>query len=346
MSRIPETQRQTGTASEPHVVASAEGVTFSLLMAAYGAAEHIGPAIQSVLNQTRADWELIVVDDHSPDGLGQCVAPFRTDPRIGYVRLATNGGPAAARNVAAAMARGQYFVIFDADDLLEPNFLERTLRALDAGADLVATCAVRFYEDGVARVQANDPPPLDTSDRERAFLQILRGPFFYNGLTFRRATFEDTGGFNESLRLAEDLDLWLRAAAGGCSVSTIHEPIYRYRVQGSSLSRGGNEQTAAFAASELRILKSLARTIPMTYDRHKALSEHARRPRSSLHLARARLALRSRDRLALRREALRLMRVRPSARAAAMAIGGYLPPAVIEAMERVYVATKARRKTA
>ncbi len=344
MSRIPETQRQTGQASEPHVVETAEGVTFSLLMAAYGAAEHIGPAIQSVLNQTLADWELIVVDDHSPDGLGECVAPFRTDPRIGYVRLATNGGPSVARNVAAAMARGQYFVIFDADDLLEPTFLERTLRALDGGADLVATCAVRFYEDGVARIQANDPPPLDTSDRERAFLQILRGPFFYNGLTFRRAAFEDSGGFNESLGAAEDLDLWLRVAAGGCLVRTIHEPIYRYRVQGASLSRGGDEQTAAFAANELRVLKSLARTIPMTYDRHKALSEHARRPRSSLHLARARLALRDRDRVVLRREALRLIRVRPSARAATMAIGSYLPPFAIDTIEKVYLTLKARRQ--
>ena len=83
----------------PPTPANTDGVTFSILMAAYRAQEHIGAAVASVLAQTRTDWELIIVDDHSPDKLGEQVAPFRTDPRIGYVRLAENGGCSVARNV-------------------------------------------------------------------------------------------------------------------------------------------------------------------------------------------------------------------------------------------------------
>lgn len=99
----------------------------SVVMPSYNTAGYIGAAIQSVLNQTYADWELIIVDDCSTDNTDEIVATFKDD-RIQYLKNEKNSGAAASRNKALRLARGKWIAFLDSDDLWLPEKLERQLK--------------------------------------------------------------------------------------------------------------------------------------------------------------------------------------------------------------------------
>lgn len=109
-------------------------------MAAYNAAAHVAPALESLQRQTIADWELIVVDDGSSDDTQAEIARrMAGDPRLIFRRLDKNSGPAAARNAGLALARGAWIAILDSDDRFAPDRLEVLLaRAERDGLDVLA----------------------------------------------------------------------------------------------------------------------------------------------------------------------------------------------------------------
>lgn len=105
----------------------------SIVMAAYGAERHISASIQSVVGQSHNDWELIIVDDHSPDGTASVVNKWtERDPRIRLIRMPENFGPAGARNAGINEARGRYIAFIDSDDIWLPRKLEVQIAAMEA----------------------------------------------------------------------------------------------------------------------------------------------------------------------------------------------------------------------
>ena len=96
----------------------------SIIMPSYNTAEYIAESIQSVLAQTYQNWELIIVDDCSPDNTDEVVAAF-SDPRIRYFKNETNSGAAVSRNKALREAKGKWIAFLDSDDLWLPDKLER-----------------------------------------------------------------------------------------------------------------------------------------------------------------------------------------------------------------------------
>ena len=98
----------------------------SIVVPVFNAAEFIDDTIHSVLGQTFDDWELILVDDASSDNTLEVLEQFSSD-KIRVVKLAKNGGAAKARNKGVALARGRYICFLDADDLWQPDKLERQL---------------------------------------------------------------------------------------------------------------------------------------------------------------------------------------------------------------------------
>lgn len=97
--------------------------TVSVVIPTYNRAHLVGRAIQSVLNQTYQDFEIIVVDDGSTDNTEEVVKSFN-DPRIRYIRHDQNRGGSAARNTGIKMARGEYIAFQDSDDEWLPEKLE------------------------------------------------------------------------------------------------------------------------------------------------------------------------------------------------------------------------------
>jgi glycosyltransferase involved in cell wall biosynthesis len=210
-------------------------------MAAHDSAATIGEAIESVRNQTRPDWELIVVDDDSHDGT-VAVAEGLADPRVRVVRQPENRGPAAARNRGISLAQAPVVCPLDSDDLWLPDFLEKMAGALDADPGAAVACTDAWVlddETGSVRktsAMANqDPPTALPADSGTLLLELLRRNFIYNSVAARREALVAVGGYDERLWVGEDWELWLRLAAAGFRFVSVPERLAVYRKRAGSL---------------------------------------------------------------------------------------------------------------
>ena len=152
----------------------------SVLMPTFKQAPFIRRALESLRAQSLPDWELVVVDDGSPDDMAAVVAPYLADPRIRYHRLPRNTGLGAALNTATGLAHGQYLAYLPSDDVYYPDHLARLVDLLDAQPDVYLTYGgLRWAgarERGEATLQGDaavgreaaillDPPPVDREQR-------------------------------------------------------------------------------------------------------------------------------------------------------------------------------------
>lgn len=103
----------------------------SIVMPSYNTAKYIGESIESVLNQTYANWELIIVDDCSTDNTDEIVNKYLEDKRIRYIKNATNSGAAISRNRALREAKGRWVAFLDSDDLWEPDKLKKQIAFME-----------------------------------------------------------------------------------------------------------------------------------------------------------------------------------------------------------------------
>lgn len=103
----------------------------SVIMPSYNTAEYIAESIQSVLNQTYTNWELIIVDDCSTDNTDETVEPYLRDSRISYLKNDKNSGAAVSRNRALREAKGKWIAFLDSDDLWLPEKLEKQIAFME-----------------------------------------------------------------------------------------------------------------------------------------------------------------------------------------------------------------------
>ncbi len=213
--------------------------TFSIVVPAFNAAAFVGESMTSVLDQSAADWRLIVVDDGSRDGTRKIIGGF-SDPRIEVVHQ-DNAGPAMARNLGLSLCRGEMVMFLDADDRLHPRALERLGAALarDPGATVAYGNAARIDESG--RRTGHRGRPLFG---RRPSGEVLRTLMVHNfvrcpGAALIRADALGVGGgFKPRIALGEDWELLCRMAALGRFVFVDGEPVVDYRSHGHSLSAG------------------------------------------------------------------------------------------------------------
>ena len=146
----------------------------SVIMPAYNAAPFIEEAIASVIAQTVADWELIVIDDCSTDDTVQIVSAFvRQDPRIQLLTNASNMGVAKTRNRGLELCRGQYVALLDSDDYWKPRFLEKMLeRAEQTGADIIY-CSYELVDEQGKKVCNDFIVPLETTFEESIVRSVI-----------------------------------------------------------------------------------------------------------------------------------------------------------------------------
>jgi glycosyltransferase involved in cell wall biosynthesis len=191
------------------IAAASDGPLVSIVMPVRDRSTVVGTAIESVLAQRYANWELIVVDDGSRDSTPAVVEQYaRADERVSMVR-GPAAGVCAARNSGIAAARGRYVAFLDSDNEWSPDFLGSSVLALEADTDLVGVhAAVELIDDeGGRRYLAI------SGDRE----DLVDGGNFIdlNTLVARRDAIDAIGGFDESLRRWVDYDLVIRLSALG-----------------------------------------------------------------------------------------------------------------------------------
>lgn len=310
--------------------------TFSVLMAAYDTERYVADAVRSVLAQSRSDWELVVVDDGSPDAVAERVEPFLADPRVHLIRQ-ENRGLGATLNVAAAATRGRYLVKLDSDDLLLPGYLASVAETLEArpNVGLVSCDALMLEADGRIRRRTylQQFSEYQAGSPGQVLSRLLRHNFIYAGSTFRRAVLEECGGFDPDPAVLEDWDMWLRMAAAGVQMEIIPRPLAIYRLRMDSLSRdatGANrlwprvERTLQKARAEVALLPADERVLRETLVRYEHMSL----------LGSARSALMAGQTFEARCAAWSAVRVRRSPRAMAIALALELSPGVVRRISR------------
>jgi glycosyltransferase involved in cell wall biosynthesis len=221
----------------------------TVVIPAFNRAATIRSAIESVLRQTRGDFELLVVDDASTDATAEIVAGL-DDPRLRLVRHETNAGAGAARNTGIHAARGIWIAFQDSDDEWLPLKLEKQMARLEtAGEDVVAAyCGMVVIgtpdgDEGTARPRIHYRPRPEIGIVEGALLPTLLRHSLISTQTLvaRRDTLLAIGGFDASLRALEDWECALRLAEAG-RIVLVDEPLVLQRFSPNSLTRDAERQ--------------------------------------------------------------------------------------------------------
>jgi glycosyltransferase involved in cell wall biosynthesis len=189
-------------------------------------------AIESILSQSFSDFELIVVEDPSGSS-GQALLSGIADSRLHYILNEARTSLPRQHNRGLALARGQFISRFDADDICEPDRVEKELAFLQAHPDIdvVASCLTIIDEQGA--VVGTRRYPLDHGDILRAMRRF--NPIANSTVMFRREVYERFGGWRESELPAQDYEWYSRLAAGGMRFANLEQPLVRYRLHGGSL---------------------------------------------------------------------------------------------------------------
>ncbi len=285
---------------------------FSVVIPAYNAERTIAETIGSVLAQTEADLELIVIDDESSDSTPELVARLaEVDPRV-RLRRQANTGTAGARNAGIAHARAEYISFLDNDDLWMPLYLERMGAALDAEPEAgFAYCNAYALDDESLRIRHRTEfesrlPPRPAASWEEIVAALARANFVMSSATVRRAAVDEVGGFRTDVLGVDDYDLWLRILLSGrTAVAAGREPLLLQRDRADSQSKDNRMMLEGLA----RVLERALADTRMPDAARAAANEQletARRERgAATGTARgARVILGARDRAVILRDRL------------------------------------------
>jgi len=237
--------------------------TVSVIIPAYNVAPYIGETLDSVFAQTFTDYEVILVNDGSPDtdDLERALDPYAG--RLRYFKQ-ENAGASAARNHGLRAGRGGLIAFLDADDLWLPNYLAEQLKFLrENNYDLVCADALIFGdtpEAGRTYMEwlMNSAPPAG----EVTFLDLVSAErcLITSGVLARRSLILEVGLFDEALRNAQDFDLWLRLARHGARLAYHRQLLLHYRCRGNSLTGDATNSLNR----ELRVLEKIEKSYGLT----------------------------------------------------------------------------------
>ena len=205
----------------------------SVIIPTYNNAAYLRETIDSVLNQSFTDYEILVVDDGSTDQTAEVLKPFLN--RIHYIKK-TNGGPASARNLGVKESIGEYLAFLDADDRWAKEKLDQqvTLLNADPSVGLVYT-SVEIIDENSQRLPQRDK----TTPSVYSFLELFEhNVMATSSVMARRRCFDEFGLFDEDRDIisVEDYDMWLRISSK-YKLAHIDHPLLQYRLHSQGISR-------------------------------------------------------------------------------------------------------------
>lgn len=210
----------------------------SILIPTYNYAHYIGEAIESALNQTYTDFELIIVDDQSKDNTDEVVARYLADPRVRYYKNKVNLGLGSNFNEALKYANGDYIKYLLADDLFHPTLLEKMVPVMEQYPNVLLVTSRR--EMFGSKTKSSDLPLTHLQEGKTVIYASVKeksGNWIGEPTTvmFRKSALS-VGKFNTSYTCLVDWEMWLRILTiGDCYI--IPETLSYFRVHESQASR-------------------------------------------------------------------------------------------------------------
>lgn len=216
----------------------------SIIVPSYRHARYLPRRLDSLLNQTLQDFELIIIDDCSPDHSQEIIEQYRSDPRVRIIYHQTNQGVNATINEGMALARGEYVHIAESDDWCEPTLLEKLCGLLDShpnvGLAHAGLCIVDETDQFLCYYRDRDklPPDLQAhlkhdyiAHGKDEFEKLLQKNIYANcsGIIFRRHCYQTLGGRDQRFQLSADWHMWLRLCLYW-DVAYLSEPLVYWRI--------------------------------------------------------------------------------------------------------------------
>lgn len=190
---------------------------------------YIRQAIESVLNQIKVDFELIIIDDGSTDNSRELIEEYRSHPLISII-YQQNQGLNITNNIAMRAAQGKYIMRLDADDFLQPNALSEMSSVLEQDDQLGLVFPDYFYVDAKGNITGEER--RHNFDKEVSLYdQPAHGACTMIRLSFLR----DLGGYNESFTCQDGYDLWIKFIMHH-KVTNVNQPLFSYRRHGNNLT--------------------------------------------------------------------------------------------------------------
>lgn len=216
----------------------------SVIIPAYNCGKYICEAIESVLNQTYQDREIIVVDDGSTDNTKDVLKWYILNRKIKYVHQ-ENRGPSGARNRAIAESIGEFIGFLDADDKWLNEKLEKSINfMLQNGFDWMCSSMIKLTKSNEEIVKRIPDDSWVINPKTREIKQLKNGLFFFSSIPVhtptivaKRECFEKVGDFDEKFLIGEDTDLWLRFEEAGLRGGYLDEPLTIYRYNEKSITK-------------------------------------------------------------------------------------------------------------
>ena len=213
------------------------GIKISFILPTYNTDEkYLKQSIQSVLDQTYKDLELIIIDDGSFDEYSCFIKEYaKIDKRIRLVRNDCNKGLVFSLNRGLLLATGDYCFRMDADDICNKRRAKVTVDYLEKHPD-VDILGTQFsylnHPKGFAH-----KPKLPESNEEIKVRMIWGSPFAHPTICFRRKSIQQYSITYDSDEKAEDYNLWVKCAIKGCKFVNIHQRLLRYRIHGNQITK-------------------------------------------------------------------------------------------------------------
>ena len=228
-----------------------EQVSVSVVMPCYNDGKYIGESVDSLRKQTYSNIELLIIDDGSDDRETVDVIHSLSFPDLKVLHT-DHVGPSGARNNGIKEARGEYILPLDADDLIDPTYIEKAVSIMQKNPDVgIVYCKADQFGERTG--------PWELPDYSLN-AELLDNVIFVTAL-FRRKDWEEIGGFSTTFKNGmEDYDFWLSLIQKGCEVVQIPEVLFHYRIKRVS-------RTTRFQDS----YKDTQETYRLLYERHKEL---------------------------------------------------------------------------
>ena len=235
--------------------------TVSVLMPVFNTSQYLKEAMDSILSQTFTDFELIVLNDCSPDDAEDVLDTY-SDPRIVRYRGEKNVGLSNILNVGIELARGEFIARMDSDDLSLPERLQVQVNFMKSHPD------IDLVSVGMQLFGAKQDVWLREQNPEKVKINALFfSPILHASSLWRKDSFEKCGlRFRQEMVPAEDYDLWTRALVKGLKLVNLRQVLYKYRIHPQQATTQTNKTTEK---SKLVQQNYLTATLPTLSKRNK-----------------------------------------------------------------------------